>query len=164
MILLLAACITNAPGSVAPDPLDGDDPRITEVSWACVVEDSAWYFTVSADAWTGGGRIFLARDAGRYEEHRIRSTSAAADGSADTLELSLAIVADWRDASSGTSTGWRCDDEGALSFQATVFETTGESLTDCRTWGAQPDLWSSIEPVADCDTELTISDTGLGTR
>lgn len=160
---LLAACIAPVPGEPAADPLDGPPPAITAVTWACDAESSRWDFSIVADAWTGGGRIWLARG-DVYEEHRIRSVEAKANGSQDTLELELSIVADWRDASSGSSTRWRCTDEPSLTFQAAVFEVTGEETVDCRTWGAAPELWADLSDVQECGTQLEITDTGVGAR
>ena len=163
VLLLLSACIT--PGSTTlPDPLSGADPRISSVRWDCDPERSAWLFTIEADAWTGGGTAWIARDADRYEEHRIRSVKAAADGSSDILELELDVVADWRDASPGTSTAWRCADAASLTFQVAIKETSGDDQTDCRTWGASPDLWDAFAGVPACEVRLTITDTGAGER
>ncbi|MFT4974482.1 MAG: hypothetical protein ACI8S6_000365 [Myxococcota bacterium] len=163
-ILSLVGCLGAAPGSLPPDPLDGPDPSITGVRWSCDVEQALWRFTIEADAWTGGGLIWIARDATLYEEHLIRSVSAEADGSADELALELSIVADWRDASAGSSTRWRCSEEATLSFQAAIFETTGEQQTDCRRWGIAPALWDDIEAVEACAVPLEILDTGEGVR
>ena len=109
MILLLWSCVRgNAPGQPAVDPLAGGPPRITDVDWACDVDEAQWTLAIQADAWTGGGRLWIARDAETVESHAVRSVSAPADGSADTLELELAVAADWRDAVSGSSTRFRC--------------------------------------------------------
>lgn len=163
-LLWLGACISPAPGSLPVDPLDGPPPAITQVTWACDAEASRWDFSIVADAWTGGGTIWVARDAEVYEAHRIRSVEAKANGTQDTLELSLGIVADWRDASSGSSTQWRCTDAPSLSFQAAVYDTPGDAITDCRAWGAAPELWADVLDSAACDTLLEVTDTGVGVR
>ena len=163
VLLFLSACIT--PGTTTlPDPLSGDVPQIAAVRWACDTERSEWLFTIQADAWTGGGTAWIARDADRYEEHRVRSVKAAADGSSDTLELELDVVADWRDASPGSSTAWRCSDAASLTFQVAINEISGNDQADCRTWGADPELWSAFDRVDACETLLTITDTGTGER
>lgn len=163
VVLFLSACIT--PGSTPlPDPLFGKAPRISNIRWTCDAERSEWLFTIETDAWTGGGTTWIARGAERYEEHRIRSVKAAADGSSDILELELDVVADWRDASPGSSTAWRCSDAASLTFLVAIKETSGDDQTDCRTWGASPELWAAFADIPDCEVRLTITDTGVGAR
>lgn len=157
-LLLALACVPSpAPGTPPTDPLDGPDPSLVGVTWACDVDTGSWTFTLEADAWTGGGLVYMGTDAATMEEHRVRSVEAAAEGDADRLELILAIVADWRDAAPGSSTRWRCVDEDELAFQAAIYEVTGETVTDCRFWGTQPELWQVVgDGISDCTAPLPV--------
>ncbi|MEL6342584.1 MAG: hypothetical protein AAFV53_05590 [Myxococcota bacterium] len=159
-MLLAIACFPPADAPVVYAPLDGPPPALTDVQWSCDAERGAWSFTLEADAWTGGGQIWMAEDDVRVEVHRIRSVEAAEDGTADRLEVDLESVADWRDAVNGSLTRWRCADEDALTFQALIFEVSGDPAADCRTWGAVPALWADISDAPDCDTLLNTSEEG----
>lgn len=159
---LVMGCFSPAEGPVMVDPLDGPDPQIEAVRWSCDVEAGTWSFSIQTAAWTGGGEIWMAQNDDTVEVHRIRSVEAAADGSTDALALELESVADWRDAVSGRLTRWRCADEPVLTFQAVVFETTGQREVDCRSWGAEPLLWDTIEAAPGCETLLALFDTGGG--
>ena len=63
-----------------PGPLYEGVPAITAFTVECDVELARWRFEVTTDAWTGGGTVTLARDAGSLEAHPIASRSAADDG------------------------------------------------------------------------------------
>lgn len=161
--LFYLGCISPVATTLPPDPLSGADPVISSVSWTCDPKRSLWTLRIVTEAWTGGGLAWMARDADRYEEHRIRSVEAASDGSTDALELELDVVADWRDASPGSSTGWHCSDQPQLTFQVAVFEITGSEQTDCLRWGATPDLWDAFVDVNRCDNLWDPPDTGEDT-
>ena len=140
-------------------------PIITDLSSDCENEDALWTFVVQTDAWTGGGKLWMGDDESTVEAHKIYSAKAASDGSSDKLKLELEIVADWRDATNGSSTGWQCDESEELSYLLVVYESTGNEVTDCRYWGSQTDLWEaeSLENVPTCDTlfeEEPSGDTG----
>lgn len=156
LLLLGGGCVPSpAPGSPPVDPLDGPAPRLVSVALACDVDTATWTATLEADAWTGGGVLYMGLDADTLEEHRMRSVEASAEGDADLLEMTLSIVADWRDAAPGGSTRWRCADEPDLSFQAAIYEVRGEELVDCRFWGADPTLWqASGDGISDCAQPL----------
>jgi len=87
-----------------------------------------------------------------------------ADGTWDCLSLSLDQVADWRDASSGSSSRWRCADIAELTFVLAVTDPHGDTWTDCRTWGADPTLSTQSDSITDCavveEFEVTTTDTG----
>jgi hypothetical protein len=110
----------------------------------------------------------MARDTDASEAHDMLSSSAASDGSSDELELELDIVADWRDASEGSSTRWLCSDEGDLSFQISIHGSDGTDDVDCRTWGKNTSIWSDLEGAPLCDElweqpDDTAGDTGTDT-
>lgn len=163
MILLALACAGSSGPDAGEGPFFDGAPLITDLTWGCLVEDSEWSFAITTEHWTGGGRLYMTADLTVTEEHRIRSVGAQADGSADSLELELDIVADWRDASAGSSTRWRCDDLDRLTFLAVVYTPDGDSRSDCRTWGADPMLWESTDDVEGCQTVLEDT-TDTGTR
>lgn len=160
MLLLLLGCTAAPTSAEDAGPFYDAAPAITALQWSCDVEASEWSFEITTEHWTGGGRVYMARDAATLEEHRVRSVGAAADGSTDSLALELDIVADWRDASSGASTRWRCDEQDALSFLVTVLTPDGSSQADCRVWGADLLLWEAVAQVDGCETILEEPDTG----
>ena len=140
-------------------------PIITNLSWDCENEDALWTFVVYTDAWTGGGKLWMGDDESTVETHKIYSAKAASDGTSDKLKLELEVVADWRDATNGSSTGWQCDEAEDLSYLLVVYDGTGSEVTDCRYWGTETDLWEaeSLENVPTCETlfeEESSGDTG----
>lgn len=159
-VLLASGCQqATSQDSQAEAALPSDPPEIQVLSWSCDAAAATWDFQVETRYWTGGGTVWMARDPDRVERHRVPSVSAEADGSADRLELGLDVVADWRYAVSGSSTAWRCAEADRLSFQVAVYTVDGDRA-DCRTWGADPALWSRVDDVADCETVLEVEDTG----
>ena len=159
-LLVFAGCAggdvsdTGAPTGDASTPAA---PLISSVGWACDTDDAEWTLTVETDGWTGGGRLWMGRDADSVEVHRVYSTNARADESTDRLTLDLDIVADWREAVSGSSTRYRCDAEDALSFLLWVYERDGSTESDCRVWGlGEP----AFEDVTGSPCEVPLQDTG----
>lgn len=161
--LFLVACATPGIGGGETGDTEGAlsraAPSVTQLDWACDAQDARWSFTADTDAWTGGGSLWIAKNSDRVEKHRVPSTTAAVDGSSDHLALTLSVVADWRYQVSGSSTAWRCSDQDALSFQLAIYDADGGARADCRSWGADPELWSRLDDVPDCDTLLE-ADTG----
>lgn len=143
---LLAGCGGGGEESGAAEVsrAEADPPVITSVVWACDPDAATWEFTVKTAGWTGGGRLWVGRDAASVEAHRIYSTNAAEDETADRLTLELAVAADWREAESGSSTRFRCDAEPELSFQLWVYERDGASEADCRVWGAGDAIFGDV--------------------
>ena len=129
MIWWLAACgPIYDPGDPAPQ-IPPDPPVITAFEVDCKRDADRWSISVDTDFWTGGGALWMTTGGDWFERHAIRSTRAAADGSTDHLELKLPIVADWRDASPGTTTAFSCADDAA--WQLIVFNREGDP-SDCR--------------------------------
>lgn len=149
-----------------PTPATGEDsgsisaiaPSITALTWSCDGAAAEWSFQVDTAGWTGGGALWMAKDADRVERHGLASVSAAADGSTDRLSLSLGVVADWRYASEGSSTAFRCSEQDIVTFDLVVYTRDGSERSDCRAWGADPELWARLDDVPDCETLLV--DTG----
>jgi len=163
MIWLLIACTpTPSLDSVDNGPFHAGEPSITDIDVDCDATEAEWVFEVNTEHWTGGGWIWVGKSEDDAEGHKNRSRKAAADGSSDFLQLKLTIEADWRDAQSGASTRWLCRDWPDLTFMATAYDTSGAGVSDCRTWGADPTLWTRIEGAHDCQTEIELPmDTGL---
>lgn len=158
LALLLLACLSKA--SVDPDqagPFHEGDPSISGLSLTCDTEAAKWSLDLRTVGWTGGGRLYIAARADQVELHNLSSDKADRDGAWDCLDLSLSIAPDWQDASSGSSTRWRCADAPALSFALIAYDPTSDHASDCRVWGADPGLWSTIEGGPSCDT---LPDTG----
>ncbi len=143
-----------APVNSATQPAVWEDPAsptLAEMSVNCVVEEERWEVRVLASAWSGGGMLTVARSAERVEQHPIPSSIAAADGSWDCLGADLQIVADWRDAASGSSTGWRCADEEELSFHLTLDDASGGAVADCSVFGDDPTVFDAFEELEACE-------------
>lgn len=143
-------------------PFFDGDPTITSIEVACNTEEAEWTFEVETDHWTGGGWIWMGQSETSAEGHKIASRRASADGSSDFLQLQLKIEADWRDAKAGVSTLWLCRDWPELTFMATAYDPSGQGVEDCRTWGADPTLWTRVEGAYSCDKVIELPvDTGL---
>ena len=138
----------------------GGPPEITALDWGCDVDAEQWSFTVDTTWWTGDGRVWMSRGGDPSERHGLGSTRAASDGSTDHLVLTLGIVADWRDAVSGSTTRFRCDDADKLSYLVLVYTRDGGDVGDCRRWG--DDVWSEVDGAPGCDSVLE-SETDSGT-
>jgi hypothetical protein len=154
LVLLWGCTSTPSLDSAAPSPFHEGQPTISDVEWGCSLEEMEWEYTVRTQQWTGAGWLRMAKSPQYSELHRIPSVEAAGNGSRDRLYLSLDVAQDWRTASSGRSTAFRCRDLSVLSYLITVYDTSGETVTDCRTWGADPELWLRMESVHDCTTLL----------
>lgn len=135
------------------EPLHSDPPTISDIRWDCSSTDATWSFEVDTVNWTANGALWLVVDTDYVEQHAVRSTSAAQDGSWDQLALSLDIVADWRDASSGSSTAFFCNPPTTetISFRLVVYTPGSEEAADCRSWGAQPTLLDRVDGVPACE-------------
>ncbi len=149
--LVFVAC-TGKPGDTATLPSE-DAPTITSASVVCDPVDARWQFSVETDAWTGNGQVLLSTDGDYVEKHTIYSQSAAADGTADSLALTLTVVPDWRDVALGGSTVFNCN-EADLTGILRVWTRTGDEEADCRAFGAAPERWATWSAGASCATVL----------
>jgi hypothetical protein len=153
-LLLATGCVGHERFAGAEgEPLHSDPPSISEIRWDCSSSDATWTFEVDTVNWTANGNLWLAQSDDYVEKHAIRSVSAAHDGSWDELSLELDIVADWRDASSGSSTAFFCNEPvtQSLSFRVVVYTPGSEAEADCRSWGQDPELFDSVEGVSGCE-------------
>lgn len=93
-----------------PIELPDEPPVITAHTVECKRDADRWAVAVDTQWWTGGGELWMTAGGAWFEDHGLRSTKAAGDGSEDHLEARLTIVPDWRDASPGSSTAFTCAD------------------------------------------------------
>ena len=124
-----------------------------ETLWSeCSATQDTREVRVQTTGWTGGGLLALHLADAAPEEHPLGSIESAADGSWDSLRVSLSIVADPRNVARGQSTAMLCDNTHAegLSFRLSVYEPDGEEEADCRTWGPAVD-WESLGGYPPCD-------------
>jgi len=160
---LLAGCIGHERFAGAQgEALYDEVPSIDNIRWDCSIDDATWTFEVDTVNWTANGKLWLATSADYVEQHAVRSISAAHDGSWDQLSLELGIVADWRDASSGSSTAFLCDTATveSMGYRLAIYTPGSEELADCRSWGAVPTLFDGIDGVAACELLWEPPDTG----
>lgn len=139
-------------GDTAVDPSD-TPPTITEATVDCDTREGRWTFAVTTDAWTGNGQVLLTSDGAYVEKHTVYSVSAAPDGTADQLELTLDVVPDWRDVVLGSSTIFNCGDT-SLTGIVRVFTRDGSRASDCRVFGVSPERWAGWDVGVTCDTLL----------
>lgn len=127
---LLLACRVDGPADpTGPLHPELTTPVIRSLVLGCDVDAEEWQLDVEASSWSAGGELWFTRDGDYVEVHAVRSRSAAPDGSSDLLRLELAIAADWRDASAGSVTAFRCSDAPAAIFL--LHDLEGE-VVDCR--------------------------------
>jgi hypothetical protein len=119
---------SGGPDSDLP-PAQHDTPEIAEFNVRCDVDRAMWILQATATAWTGGGRLWMSRDAAYVEQHPVRAVRSAADGSAEDLRLELDFVSDWREQSAGASTAFVCEPPTAWRF--VLFDLSGAPV-DCR--------------------------------
>ena len=154
MWLFFVGCVPVNSSDPEVVPFHAETPQIEALSVECDSIDGEWIFRIQTTGWTGGGRLYMARDATTVEQHKIGSTEASASGQWDCLIEELDVSEDWTLAQSGSSTRWLCSDETSLSFLVQVDDARAEDVADCATWGADPSLWSEVDGVEDCEEIL----------
>lgn len=111
--------------------LDLQPPAITEVTWVC--EENQWTVSVTTDAWTGNGYLWLGTET-RYERHPLYSIQADPMGAEDLLRIVIETTADWRDAQAGRFTGFQCQESSAVSGYIVVLDPQTMDVADCYTF------------------------------
>ena len=152
MLLLLACSLAHDDSGEIEVP--DDPPVIATASVECDPDDAKWRVDLTTEHWTGGGRLWFSTDGDYVEDHRIDSVEAEGDGSADRLELDLSIVADWTDASGGSSTVFNCGVPELTGFLA-VYDRDGTTVADCRVLGDAPERWADWK-VGTCTDTVTV--------
>jgi hypothetical protein len=163
--LALVACAEpTGPGLEKDAPFHDGVPVITALTWSCDADSAKWDLAVETEGWTGGGRLWIARDADDADKHDVYSDKADADGAWDCLSLDLDVVADWRDAQSGQSTAFPCSDQDALSYLFVAYTPDASETADCRAWGADGSLWGEVGGSDPCETALGDDEQEVGDR
>ncbi len=156
---ITCACLTPREDREDPAPLYEGPTEITSLTWTCSASEDTWTIAVETTGWTSGALLSWSPD-GRYvEEHDLRSTAAAADGSADSLNLELDIEADPGKFTRSSSTALLCDatTQEDLSGRMAVYDPVDGGLeADCWAWGEVD--WTADFGYADC--VLIEEDTG----
>jgi hypothetical protein len=152
-LVFAVACVNHADDAVDTS-LSAAAPTIVTASAECDTEKATWTFAVTTDAWTGNGQVVLSTDGDYVEKHTMYSSSAAADGSADSLELSLSVVPDWRDVTLGASTVFNCGEAG-LTGILRVWTRDGDDEADCRAFGDAPERWDTWDAGVRCENVLS---------
>ena len=111
---------------------------------------------MSTERWTGGGTMWMSIDGTYVEAHEVLSVEAEGDGSADRLELKLSFVADFQDASPGSSTAFNCGTPG-LQGLVVIYGRDGESVADCRVFGDSPTAWETWA-IGACSDAVDVTD------
>ncbi len=140
--------------TVTPDPLATTDPQITAATVTCDETTAEWSFQVVTDAWTGNGSLYLSTDGSYVEQDSLVSTSAASDGTSDTLTRTLGVVATWRDAVSDTSTAFGCNTP-ELAGVMTVYTRDGSAVSNCLGLGTDPARWQAWNADLACSNAMT---------
>ncbi len=162
-LLLFVSCSWGPTGGTTTGQVLYDSPpSIEEIWYDCSVDEDQWSFYVYTTGWTANGSLLMAMDQDYVEEHTIKSQEAAADGSYDYLGLTLNIEADWRNVYSGSSTAFLCNEStlNALSYRLVVYTPGTQDQADCRSWGADPWLFDSVEDAPACDAIWEEPDSG----
>ncbi len=152
-VLVFAPACTGAPAEETGTAIEATLPSLTAATVGCDVAAAEWRFTATTDAWTGNGQVLLSTDGAYVEKHTLYSQSAAADGSADSLALTLDIESDWRDVVIGSSTAFNCN-EADLTGILRVWSRDGTEQADCRAFGVSPERWDTWDAGARCATLL----------
>ena len=141
--------------------IEHQDPTIEVFEIDC--ENKEWTIEVWTEHWTGNGLLWMAND-NRYERHTLYSVSADASGEGDRLRVQLPVVADWRDAQSGRSSGFNCMELEQMGFFIGIRHPQTLDITDCAEY-IEPDaftgestlaLWEHV-PLPDCFVSMESS-------
>ena len=144
IFFLSTSCIDHASVDASSEDLSYDAPIITDISWLC--ENNTWETIVHTTNWTANGFVWMA-SLDRIERHPLYSYDPANDGSVDVLHSNLSSVADWRDWSSGSYTGWFCSDQEEISIAIAVLHPQTRTYSNCRFIGN--DIWEEYN-IPDC--------------
>jgi len=106
MWLLFVGCVPVNSSDPEEVPFHAETPQIEALAVECDPTDGEWIFRIQTRGWTGGGRLYMARDAMTVEQHKIGSKEASASGQWDCLIEELDVSEDWTLAQSGSSTRW----------------------------------------------------------
>jgi hypothetical protein len=148
-VALLALVGCGPPAAIQNDAeqVTWGDPEIVASTLDCSLKDEEWFLSIETNSWAGGGVLLMTVDGMYVESHAVFSVGAASDGTYDNLSVTLAIMADWRDVSEGSSTAFLCAEEVAALFKLESIE--GE-LVECAYFGADSVLFDLSKSRSDC--------------
>lgn len=149
LLTWLMGCDSPWDDSAAP-PLVLTTPRVGTASLSCDAEKAKWTLDLTATSWTNGVSSAWSQDGQYVEIHDLEQQYWAADGSSETFELSLNIVDNWDDQKDGKSTIFTC---GSAPQVIAVVLGNNNTVTDCRDWGSNPDLWSTVDGIQVCNKD-----------
>lgn len=151
-VVLLVGCVPRAPVDNGFPDTDLETPVIEFIELVCDAERGKWEMTLKATAWTGGAASAWTIDGEYVETHKLSRKNWKADGTGETLEMSLSIAEDFRDVGGGTLFTCSTDPNGVL----VLYDTLGY-VSDCRSWGPEPEIFDSVpDTPAACDTLLDV--------
>lgn len=125
-------------------------PLIDTTSLTCDADKAKWTLDLTTTSWTQGASSAWSIDGTYVEIHDLEQQYWAADGSSETFELSLSIVDNWDNQKDGKSTIYTC---GSAPQIMLVVLGDNNTVTDCRDWGSEPDLWTSVDGVQVCNKD-----------
>ena len=141
VVFVLAGC------PVPHEDTGGNDVPVVEPSLVgakveCAAEAATWSVVLEADAWTGGGSLWMSTDGVYVEQHDFGSYEAAVDGTGDELRLSLAVADERSAVHAGSSTWFNC---GVAELQGllVIRSRDGSTVSDCRAFGGAPERWEA---------------------
>ena len=150
MMWLFFACYPQPYAQEPLEPYSIGSAKITTATVNC--EEDTWTVDVKTDAWTSNGTVWIVESIERYEKHPLYSIGAAADGSSDHLRMTLRVIADWRDAVGGETSGWLCSDFDELSIAIVINHGETADQNDCVYFGeGNWEEFPSLQPCSPWD-------------
>ncbi|HHO49281.1 MAG TPA: hypothetical protein ENK18_00015 [Deltaproteobacteria bacterium] len=121
-------------------------PIIESLSLDCDTDGGRWLLQLEASSWTGGASSFWTLDGAYIEQHAIDAIAYAEDGTGESLELSMGMVSDWRQAGPFV-TAFTCAEPVDVLV---VLYDLDDRQVDCRVLGPDPQRWAALD-VPSCD-------------
>ncbi len=146
-IVGLAGCGSSSLGQAPVAAPPRTPPTIASMAFGCDTDAGRWTLELRATAWSGGADSYWTVDGAYVEQHPIDAVAYAEDGSGETLELSMGIVADWRTAGPAL-TAFECAEP--VDVLVVLSDLDGVAA-DCRSLGPDPARWAAIDDTPDCD-------------
>ena len=146
LTLLFAGCAPLSPVYPSESTAPVNPPNLISTSLNCDEKKEEWELLATTSSWIGSAELLLSTDGVQIEQHPAYSVGADMDGQGDELDLTLSIIADWRDVEEGDSTAYLCVQEPVGLLR--VYSVEG-MLSDC--WSSDPKskIWGKLD---DCLT------------
>jgi hypothetical protein len=145
LTILVAGCAPFSPVLPSETITPITSPSLLTTSLLCDEKDEVWRLLATTDSWIGSAELLLSTDGVEIEQHPAYSVGADINGLADELDLTLDIIADWRDVEEGDTTAFLCTQEPAGLLR--VYSVEGV-LSDC--WSSHPTskIWGKLDDCA----------------